>query len=70
MSKVFRAAAVVLALQAFAPAGVEATVSPCRVALDRCLAQCNKYPWPVREGCMLGCGIGYLNCEPSAPAKG
>jgi hypothetical protein len=34
----------------------------CEIALQRCLTQCRVYPEIFREGCMLGCGIGYLNC--------
>jgi hypothetical protein len=63
MVKVFRVVVVVLVLQALVLPDARAKVSNCGSALEHCLAQCDRFPTLFREGCMLGCGIGYLNCN-------
>jgi hypothetical protein len=63
MKKVLRVAIIVLVFQALALADARARESNCGVALERCLAQCERFPTLLREGCMMGCGIGYLNCD-------
>jgi hypothetical protein len=63
MVKLVRAAMVVLIAQALlVPETRAGLAQPCEVALQRCLTQCRVFPEIFREGCMLGCGIGYLNC--------
>jgi len=63
MSKLVRAAMIVLAALALLVPETRAELpQSCEIALQRCLTQCRAYPEIFREGCMLGCGIGYLNC--------
>jgi hypothetical protein len=61
--KVFRVVVAVLVLLVLAFSDARAKETVCGPALERCLAQCDRYPALIREGCMLGCGIGYLNCN-------
>jgi hypothetical protein len=62
MKKVLRVAIIALVFEALLFTDARARESYCGTALERCLAQCERYPTLVREGCMMGCGIGYLNC--------
>jgi hypothetical protein len=63
MVKLVRAALVAFAaLALLVPDSRAGTAPSCEIALQRCLTQCRAYPEIFREGCMLGCGIGYLNC--------
>jgi hypothetical protein len=63
MGKVLRVVVAVLALQVLSvPELTVARAIYCQTALGRCLSQCERYPSLFREGCMMGCGIGYLGC--------
>jgi hypothetical protein len=63
MKKVLRVVTIVLVFQALVLADARARESYCGAALERCLSQCDRFPTLFREGCMMGCGIGYLNCD-------
>jgi hypothetical protein len=63
MVKFFRVAMIALAIQSFTLCEAwAARPAYCQVALQRCLTECASFPSLFREGCMMGCGIGYLNC--------
>jgi type III secretory pathway component EscT len=63
MVKVLRVVIMVLALQALFVHELGVAQAPyCQTALQRCLSQCERFPALFREGCMMGCGIGYLGC--------
>ena len=63
MVKVLRVVVTVVALQALFVHELGVAQAPyCQTALQRCLSQCERYPALFREGCMMGCGIGYLGC--------
>lgn len=63
MVKVIRMAILLLAFHALPVAHATAKESYCRLALDRCIVQCERYPGMLADGCSLGCWLGYLNCE-------
>lgn len=62
MVKVIRVTLIALALQGLVLTELLAQPAYCYVALQRCLNQCKVFPDFFREGCTIGCGIGYLNC--------
>jgi hypothetical protein len=63
MVKFIRVALIGLAIQGFVLSEASAERSGyCEIALQRCLNECARYPSFIREGCMMGCGISYLNC--------
>jgi hypothetical protein len=63
MVKIFRVALIALAIQGFIlPEARAQRPGYCQIVLQRCLAECAQFPSFFREGCMMGCGIGYLNC--------
>ncbi len=63
MVGVIRVVLIALMLHLLVPGGAGAKEASCRLALDRCIAQCDRFPGILSNGCSAGCVLGYLTCD-------